>query len=239
MSLRPNNHLLIQSWIWGTRALVAFWSTTTGTRQIVGHLPPLGVVPTSCSTATHSRTRFNGLGQRRRKLFWTALCFAVGFERLVRRSDAWKYFLRYYTQAERLYRRAIEEFERLKAQRSELPNEPTADSELDEIASSLHPKPAANEPTEPTEPPPPSPTLPSPAPYRCTCCSVKTEPPNAEIARRADPPQRAQASCQLAARPRSRVLGSFGRKRRPRDKAPPRTSVSRRPLATPETKLLP
>jgi hypothetical protein len=34
------------------------------------------------------------------------LCFAVGFERLVRPSGAWEYFLRYHSQAERLYRRA-------------------------------------------------------------------------------------------------------------------------------------
>jgi hypothetical protein len=84
-----------------------------------------------------------------------SLCLAVGFERLVHRSEAWKYFLRYYAHAERFYRRSVEEFERLKAQRSELPNEPTADSELEEIASFVHPKPAVNEPTGPAEPPPP------------------------------------------------------------------------------------
>jgi hypothetical protein len=86
-----------------------------------------------------------------------ALCLAVGFERLVRRSDAWKYFLRYHAQSERFYRRAVEEFERLKAQRSELPNEPTTVAELEEIASLADPKTHRNEPTEPTEPPSPPP----------------------------------------------------------------------------------
>ena len=52
------------------------------------------------------------------------LCLAVGFERLVGKSDTWKLFLRYQAQTERLFRRAVEEFDRLKAQRSEFPNEP-------------------------------------------------------------------------------------------------------------------
>ena len=52
------------------------------------------------------------------------LCLAVGFERSVGKSDAWKLYLRYQAQTERLYRRSIEEFDRLKAKRSEFPNEP-------------------------------------------------------------------------------------------------------------------
>ena len=93
-----------------------------------------------------------------------ALCFAIGFERLVHRSEAWKYFLRYSSQAERLYRRAVEEFERLKSQRNELPNEPTSDAELEEIASVANPKLPDIEPTEPTEPaePPPPPPVADP-----------------------------------------------------------------------------
>ncbi len=83
-----------------------------------------------------------------------ALAFAMGFDRQVHRSDTWKCFLRYSAQSERLYRHAIEEFERLKAQRNELPNEPTSDAELEEIASFAHPKTPL---FEPTEPPPESP----------------------------------------------------------------------------------
>ena len=50
-----------------------------------------------------------------------SLCVAKGFQLTSRRDDAWKLFLRYQAQTERLYRRAIEEFERLKALRTELP----------------------------------------------------------------------------------------------------------------------
>ena len=46
-----------------------------------------------------------------------------GFHRMAMQSNSWSLALRYHAQAERLYRRAIEEFERLKALRPELPNE--------------------------------------------------------------------------------------------------------------------
>jgi hypothetical protein len=42
---------------------------------------------------------------------------AEGFHRLSRQSNSWSLFLRYQAQSERQYRRAVEEFERLKAQR--------------------------------------------------------------------------------------------------------------------------
>jgi len=47
-----------------------------------------------------------------------------GFRRLARESNVWSLLFRYQAQAERQYRRAVEDFERLKALRSELPNEP-------------------------------------------------------------------------------------------------------------------
>jgi hypothetical protein len=43
---------------------------------------------------------------------------------MARESNSFTLLLRYQAQAERHYRRAIEEFDRLKALRSELPNEP-------------------------------------------------------------------------------------------------------------------
>jgi hypothetical protein len=46
-----------------------------------------------------------------------------GFHRMSRQSNSFSLLLRYQAQAERHYRRAIEEFERLKALRKELPNE--------------------------------------------------------------------------------------------------------------------
>ena len=47
-----------------------------------------------------------------------------GFHRMAGKSNSWSLCLRYQAQAERHYRRAVEEFERLKALRGELPNEP-------------------------------------------------------------------------------------------------------------------
>jgi len=49
---------------------------------------------------------------------------ADGFHRIVRQANSWSLFLRYQAQAERHYRRAVEEFDRLKSLRAELPNEP-------------------------------------------------------------------------------------------------------------------
>ncbi|HXB70385.1 MAG TPA: hypothetical protein VNY05_19205 [Candidatus Acidoferrales bacterium] len=63
---------------------------------------------------------------------------AEGFTLAAKASNVWSLFLRYQAQAERQYRRAIEEFDRLKALRPELPIEPIFD-----------PQP---EPTEPTCP---------------------------------------------------------------------------------------
>jgi hypothetical protein len=55
--------------------------------------------------------------------------FAEGFHRLNKYSNSFTLFLRYQAQTERLYRRAIEEFDRLKALRHELPNEPILDTQ--------------------------------------------------------------------------------------------------------------
>ena len=61
--------------------------------------------------------------------FW----LAAGFRRVNSKGNDWQLFLRYQAQAERLYRRATEEFERLRARRGELPNEPIVEPELDII----------------------------------------------------------------------------------------------------------
>jgi hypothetical protein len=52
-----------------------------------------------------------------------------GFHRMAMQSNAWSLALRYHAQSERHYRRAIEEFERLKALRPELPNEPILETQ--------------------------------------------------------------------------------------------------------------
>jgi hypothetical protein len=49
---------------------------------------------------------------------------ADGFHRLITQSNSFALLLRYQAQAERQYRRAIEEFDRLKALRGEMRNEP-------------------------------------------------------------------------------------------------------------------
>jgi hypothetical protein len=69
---------------------------------------------------------------------------AEGFLRTVRQSNGWTIFLRYQAQAERLYRRALEDFDRLKALRPTLPNEAIPD---------LQPQPeSATYPTSETNP---------------------------------------------------------------------------------------
>jgi hypothetical protein len=72
---------------------------------------------------------------------------AEGFHTIFRDSPEFNLFLRYQAQSERMYRRAIEEFDRLKALRDKLPNEPI-----------LEAQPEVNETTsapEKTEPHPP------------------------------------------------------------------------------------
>jgi len=55
-----------------------------------------------------------------------------GFHRMARESNSFSLLLRYQAQAERHYRRAIEEFDRLKALREELVNEPIIDAQAEQ-----------------------------------------------------------------------------------------------------------
>ncbi len=103
---------------------------------------------------------------------------AEGFHRLAQTANSWSLFLRYQAQAERHYRRAIEEFQRLKALRQELPNEPIFDPEPEPTEHTCpssgtnpippeDPVPAPDPPAEPAKPRPaepmPEPTV-TPAP---------------------------------------------------------------------------
>ena len=54
-----------------------------------------------------------------------------GFHRMAREANSFSLLLRYQAQAERHYRRAIEEFDRLKALRGELPIEPITEPDLE------------------------------------------------------------------------------------------------------------
>jgi hypothetical protein len=64
---------------------------------------------------------------------------ADGFHRLARQANSWSLFLRYQAQAERHYRRAVEEFERLKVLRKELPNEPVIELQPEENKTTCTP----------------------------------------------------------------------------------------------------
>jgi hypothetical protein len=80
-----------------------------------------------------------------------------GFLRLARQSNGWTLFLRYQAQAERQYRRALEDFDRLKALRpglpiQDLPNEPISPPEPQHPSttytpSETNPSPPANAPS--------------------------------------------------------------------------------------------
>ena len=90
---------------------------------------------------------------------------ADGFHRLTRQSNSWSLFLRYQAQAERLYRRALEEFDRLKALRPGLPTQDLPNLDV------------PNEPISPPQPQPPSTTYAPPA----TNPSPSYNPPSAPV----------------------------------------------------------
>jgi hypothetical protein len=88
--------------------------------------------------------------------------FAEGFHRIIKYSPSFTLFLRYQAQSERMYRRAVEEFERLKRLRRELPNEPileaqpeaneppgTLETNPSNSSNSANPSPAGNIPGQP------------------------------------------------------------------------------------------
>jgi len=74
---------------------------------------------------------------------------AEGFLRMVKHANTWTVFLRYQAQAERIYRRAVEDLERLIRLRDKLPNEPIS--------------PALPEPDQPDTAPPDKPVAAPPA----------------------------------------------------------------------------
>jgi hypothetical protein len=66
-------------------------------------------------------------------------CIAEGFRRIAKESNAIGLMLRYRAQAEREYRRAVEDFDRLKALRHEMPNEPNVGVEPDDETEDIVP----------------------------------------------------------------------------------------------------
>jgi hypothetical protein len=87
---------------------------------------------------------------------------ADGFHRLITQSNSFALLLRYQAQAERQYRRAIEEFDRLKALHEELRNEPNLPEPetIETTSPSCETNPIP--PRAPTPAPPPA--FPPPAP---------------------------------------------------------------------------
>jgi len=85
-----------------------------------------------------------------------------GFYRLISQNNSFALLLRYQAQAERQYRRAIGEFDRLKALREELPNEAnSAETETNETTC----PPCETNPISPDDPGPvPRPPVPGPQP---------------------------------------------------------------------------
>jgi hypothetical protein len=84
---------------------------------------------------------------------------ADGFHRLARKDNTFPLLLRYKVQTERLYRRAVEEFERLKKLRPELPNEPILEVHPEENEPAYAP---TDEPISNPQPNPEPPTIPLP-----------------------------------------------------------------------------
>jgi hypothetical protein len=82
-----------------------------------------------------------------------AYALAEGFHRMTtsKISNTWPLFMRYKVLTEREYRRALEDFDRLKALRHELPNEPIIDDQPEPNETPCDPLPT--DPIPPHEPP--------------------------------------------------------------------------------------
>lgn len=98
---------------------------------------------------------------------------ADGFQFLVRQGNSIPLFLRYQVQAERLYRPAVEEFERLKNLRPELQFEPNPDNEPLEAETT---EPLSNEPLPPRPKSEPNPHQANGDPLSAPCrAAIATE----------------------------------------------------------------
>jgi hypothetical protein len=89
------------------------------------------------------------------------LGIAEGFRRMNRKSNDWALMLRYQAQAERMYRRAIDDFDRLKTLRDEMPNEPNdliQPEPTDEVIPLEELNPDLRVPSEMEDPAPPAPS---------------------------------------------------------------------------------
>jgi len=115
-----------------------------------------------------------------------------GFTRLMRQSQDVLVFLRIQAQTERLYRRAAEDFERIRKLRKELPNQPNFQTEPQETKPVEPPK--TNPPDEPAAGPPsapePAPVAPSRKPPPSPAATLPRHP--------ASTPNPARTKCRIA-----------------------------------------
>jgi hypothetical protein len=93
-------------------------------------------------------------------------CIAEGFCRIAKESNAIGLMLRYRVQAEREYRRAVEDFDRLKTLRDDMPNGPNVGVDPEIVDDIAQPKEICHW-IEMTRPVPPQP-VPEPAPQNGT-----------------------------------------------------------------------
>jgi len=138
-----------------------------------------------------------------------------GFRRINKGTSDLTLFLRFQAQTERFYRRAIEEFERIRALRDVLPNDTLVDPapplpEMDYTAfnSPVEDEPFAEPAPEPAEPAEPEPVDP-PAPPRPS----RRKPPAAK-SRRRSPHRVAANQAQRHSTPSANVLPDIRRKQR-------------------------
>jgi hypothetical protein len=139
----------------------------------------------ACRLYDDDITRDTGVAQAQIRSY----CLADGFQRQAAKSTGWTLFLRYQAQTERLYRRSVEEFERLRALRDELPpelpNEPIVEPQP--LETKPVPPPATN--PSPSPDPPVAPRLPRPA---AAAAATPSAPPHAASGRLpAQPPNQA------------------------------------------------
>ena len=139
---------------------------------------------------------------------------ASGFHLLAAKSNCWPLFLRYQAQTERLYRRAVEEFERLRALRDSFPNEPTIDAEPEETKPlpppETNPNPVGRTPGSPLGPapdplvgPPQAPTPPDASRRPAPVVQRSSSPASSPAANASRPPLPAAV---LSPAPRPRCL---------------------------------
>ena len=130
---------------------------------------------------------------------------AEGFRRIAREGHTWTLFLRYQAQTERLYRRAIEEFERLKSLRPELPRQDLPNEAIFDPQPDENPLPSAlPKPTRSDRRPPHS--RPGPGPYeRTSPRGPGTGPPGSARLERSAPPASLPSASTFRGAPGSRA----------------------------------